>query len=468
MKLTFIGGCGRMGKWTLKCLSEEGLLNNINVTIVDTNDLEGDKLSKDYGVKFTKDIIDASKDADIVIIMVPISKTREIIEKVAPCLKKGALLMDYTSIKSDVVRTMDIYAPKNVEVIGCHPIFGPSTPPTLKGKNIALVNVRSEIWISKIKKFLEDKKANVIVTSAEEHDRMMGLVQCLTHFIYIIFGSTFDELGYDIKASEGFASPPYLSLLESLARIYAAGFFDRESLKVYTGIQMDNPYAEPIRKKLLENAEKLDKLIKEGKEDEMINNIIRNSIKFKDLNLYVLRSGDIISARLKFIESLYEKKGREVCIEKFPKVFNDTSKIHIGTLEDVTSDGIILVEGRIRQKMNLQSIKLLDDKRLKEEKLKRFGKKNPKTGELEGYEEIFCHLFNKTVNENTIKGLIEKLNPYILNTDIVEIYDGEKVQEGFKSITFRVNFPSQMDAEAGRAEIEAFLINLGGTLRDIE
>jgi len=457
-----------MGKWTLKCLREEGLLNNINIIIADTNEIEGDKLSKDYGVKFTKNIIEASKEADVVIIMVPILKTHETIEKVAPCLKEGALLMDYTSIKSDVVTAMDTHAPKNIEVIGCHPIFGPSSSPTLKGKNVVLVNVRSDIWILKLKKFLEDKKANVIVTSAEEHDRMMGLVQCLTHFIYIIFGSTFDELGYDIKASEGFASPPYLSLLESLARIYAAGFFDRESLKVYTGIQMNNPYAEPIRKKLIENAEKLDKLIKEGKEDEIIDGIIKNSTKFKDLNLYVVRSGDVISARLKFIESLYEKKGKEVCIEKFPKVFNDTSKIHIGTLEDVTPDGIILVEGRIRQKMNLQSIKLLDDKRLKEEKLKRFGKKNPNTGGFEGYIEIFCHLFTKTVNENTINGLIEKLNPYILNTDIVEVYDGDKVQEGFKSITFKVNFPSRMDAEAGRAEIETFLINLGGAVRSIE
>ena len=50
----------------------------------------------------------------------------EVIRKVAPHMHPGSLIMDVTSIKSGPVKAMKTYAPKGVEVLGTHPMFGPT------------------------------------------------------------------------------------------------------------------------------------------------------------------------------------------------------------------------------------------------------------------------------------------------------------------------------------------------------
>jgi len=102
------------------------------------------------GVRYALDMMNEAGESDIVLLSVPIAKTSEVIRQVAPCMRQGSLLMDVTSLKSEPMRAMIKHAPEGVEVIGTHPMFGP-TMPALKGQTMILTPAagRSEKWLPK-------------------------------------------------------------------------------------------------------------------------------------------------------------------------------------------------------------------------------------------------------------------------------------------------------------------------------
>ena len=65
--------------------------------------------------------------------------------------------MDFTSIKVGPVEAMRKFAPKDVEILGTHPMFGP-TIPTIRGQTVILVPVKgySEKWFPVIRQLFEE------------------------------------------------------------------------------------------------------------------------------------------------------------------------------------------------------------------------------------------------------------------------------------------------------------------------
>lgn len=101
------------------------------------------------------DLEKAVPESDIVIVSVPINVTEETIAEFAPKMKAGSLLMDFTSIKVKPVEAMKKFAPSDVEILGTHPMFGP-TIPTIRGQTVILVPVkgRSEKWFPVMRELL--------------------------------------------------------------------------------------------------------------------------------------------------------------------------------------------------------------------------------------------------------------------------------------------------------------------------
>ena len=135
-------------------------------------------------------------------------------------MKAGSLLMDLTSIKVKPVEAMRKFTPSDVEILGTHPMFGP-TISTIRGQTVILVPVkgRSEKWFPVIKELFEESGAHVEITTAVEHDRLVSVVQGLTHFAYISIGTTIDRLDFDVKRSRKFVSPVYDIMLDFVGRI---------------------------------------------------------------------------------------------------------------------------------------------------------------------------------------------------------------------------------------------------------
>jgi prephenate dehydrogenase len=135
------------------------------------------------------------KKSDIVFFCVPIHDTEKIIKKLAPLAKKKALLSDFTSLKARPLKALKKFAPKDTEVVGMHPVFGPSTK-SVKDQIFIFTPARKGKWFAWLKKVLRKNKAKVKVMSAEKHDKLMSAVQALTHYDNLVFTLTLKKLGF--------------------------------------------------------------------------------------------------------------------------------------------------------------------------------------------------------------------------------------------------------------------------------
>lgn len=237
LTVAIIGGNGGMGQLMGNMFKEFG--HTLLVSDLDTDPSNCEVASK----------------ADVVVISVPIEETIKVIEEVAPHCKAGSLLMDVTSTKTAPIEAM--MNSFSGSVIGTHPLFGPSVH-SLQGQRIAVACGRDTgDWLTWLCTILNARGLSILETTAEEHDKAMGIVQVLTHQTTEVLGRTIQQLDIDIQRTLEFTSPIYLMELLMVARHFA------QSADLYASIQMNN----------LETATVLDALQKAG--DELRNIVLQ-------------------------------------------------------------------------------------------------------------------------------------------------------------------------------------------------
>jgi prephenate dehydrogenase/chorismate mutase len=175
---------------------------------------------------------EAAADADVVVVSVPIDVTDEIIREVGPSVREGALLMDVTSIKAAPVAAM--LASTKAAVLGTHPMFGPGVH-TLQGQRVVLCRGRGDAWADWIATMLAARGLVVTEATPEQHDRVMGVVQVLTHFQTQVLGLALARIGVPLAETLRFTSPAYLLELYVAARHFA------QSPDLYGAIESRNP-----------------------------------------------------------------------------------------------------------------------------------------------------------------------------------------------------------------------------------
>jgi prephenate dehydrogenase len=125
---------------------------------------------------------------DVIIPAVPISEFSSIIQKIAPLIKPGAIVLDLCSVKAHPMAIMEKYLPAHVQILGTHPMFGPdSAAHSLKGAKIVLCRTQasrmSEENYQKINSYLTRRGLIIIETDANEHDRQSAETLVFTHFL---------------------------------------------------------------------------------------------------------------------------------------------------------------------------------------------------------------------------------------------------------------------------------------------
>ena len=209
-----IGGHGRLGAVMVRMFGDLG--HQVIVADVDTPLGAGD----------------AASVADVVIVSVPIDATEDVIRVVGPRVREDALLMDVTSIKEAPVAAM--LEATRASVVGTHPMFGPNVH-SLQGQRVVVCRARGEEWANWVVRMFQARGLSVQETSPAHHDRMMAVVQVLTHFQTQVLGLTLARLGTSLEDTLRFTSPAYLMELYVTAR-----HFD-QSPELYGPIEMRNP-----------------------------------------------------------------------------------------------------------------------------------------------------------------------------------------------------------------------------------
>jgi chorismate mutase/prephenate dehydrogenase len=228
--VTIIGGHGRMGRLFAAMFADLG--HRVLTVDVDT-ELRAS---------------DAAAISDVVVVSVPIERTEEVIRQVGPAMRSDALLTDLTSVKEGPVAAM--MASTQAHVVGMHPMFGPSVH-TFQGQRVVLCRARAGAWGDWLAHTLTSHGMVITEATPEQHDRVMAIVQVLTHYQTQVMGLTLARCGVPLEETLRFTSPVYLLELYMTARHFA------QSPDLYGSIEMRNPRANQVTSALRNAAEEL-------------------------------------------------------------------------------------------------------------------------------------------------------------------------------------------------------------------
>jgi prephenate dehydrogenase len=234
-------------------------------------------------------------ECNLVFLCVPISKTEAVIKDIAPRLKNGAILMDTCSVKVLPCRWLKKYSGNNIQIMGTHPMFGPTTSKfdlskqswDLKGLQIILCPIRINNSNFKIINSCFAKLGlKTIITSPEDHDQQNAKTLSFVHFI----GRSFLATGI---GEQKIYTPGYADLLKILPHTTS------DNWQLFYDMNNYNPFAKKLRKKFFLKSLELEEKIILNKEAEELDNL-REAIDYiDDTTAMLLEKRFLLVAKIK-------------------------------------------------------------------------------------------------------------------------------------------------------------------------
>ena len=218
-KAGIIGGTGKMGRLFATVFEKAGYEVLVS------------------GRKTAITAADIAQQCDIVIVSVPIRDTVKVISEIAPLMRPGQLLCDFTSLK---VRPVEAMLQSGADVIGLHPMFGP-TVKSISRQTIIVCPARADkAQVAGLVAVFEQQGAICTIATPEEHDRIVAVVQGLTHFVTLCMADTVRRLGIDLIKTGQFESPVYQIELSLVGRLLS------QDPALYADILQQNPYVPEV------------------------------------------------------------------------------------------------------------------------------------------------------------------------------------------------------------------------------
>jgi len=179
--------------------------------------------------------LDEALQKEIIILCTNISFFEDFLKAHSHAVNPHAIVVDVASVKLKPVELMLKYLPATCEIVGTHPLFGPQSGKNgIEGLNFVVCPVRTSKMDCIVRFASEQLKLNVLLRTAEEHDKEMAYVQGLTHFIARAL-SAMDVKEFEMKTRA------YERLLD------VKNFLGGDSWELFTSIENDNPFAIHIR-----------------------------------------------------------------------------------------------------------------------------------------------------------------------------------------------------------------------------
>ena len=148
-------------------------------------------------------IDDAVRDADLVVLCVPVGVMGQVMEQIAGSLKKGATVSDVGSVKRDVIENVKPHLPEGVEFIAGHPLAGTEH----SGPRAGFAELFDNRWcllvpiegsdpdaIARLRSFWEGLGSNVEEMDADHHDRVLAVTSHAPHLIAYTMVGVADDL----------------------------------------------------------------------------------------------------------------------------------------------------------------------------------------------------------------------------------------------------------------------------------
>lgn len=195
-------GIGLIGSSLARVIRREGLAQHVAIaTRSETTLARASEL--DLGSSYTTDAREAVRDADLVIVSVPVGSSGEVAEEIAPALKKGAILTDVGSTKASVIAQIEPHVPDGVHFIPGHPLAGTEK----SGPDAGFAELFENRWciftplagtdpaaLEKLSEFWRRCGSNIDTMDPQHHDMTLAIVSHLPHIIAYNIVGTADDL----------------------------------------------------------------------------------------------------------------------------------------------------------------------------------------------------------------------------------------------------------------------------------
>jgi len=212
--------------------------------------------ARKHCVKMTS--LEEAATCDYVVLAMSVDKMEEVCKAIAPHLKKGAIVVDVGSVKVLPASVMQKYLPDHVEIICTHPLFGPqSGRDGIHNQKIAICPVRGRHVRWLVAFFKKALRLDVLMTTPDEHDKEVAMIQGLTHMIAQVL--------VELEPLPQKMTTKSFDKLKEAVEIVRYG-----SMELFLAIQCANPYAPDLRRRFFQKADDLRNFLEshEKKADE--------------------------------------------------------------------------------------------------------------------------------------------------------------------------------------------------------
>jgi cyclohexadieny/prephenate dehydrogenase len=153
---------------------------------------------------------EAVRDADLVILGIPVGACGAVAEEIAGHLKSGAIVSDVGSVKGAVVREMAPHLPAGIHFVPAHPVAGTEH----SGPDSGFAELFINRWciltppdgtdpdaVERLRAFWAALGARVEIMTPDHHDLVLAITSHLPHLIAYTIVGTADELA-QVTSSE--------------------------------------------------------------------------------------------------------------------------------------------------------------------------------------------------------------------------------------------------------------------------
>ncbi|RWX74400.1 prephenate/arogenate dehydrogenase family protein [Neorhizobium lilium] len=195
-------GIGLIGSSIARDVKDLGLAGEV---VISTRSIETLKRAEELGLgdRYTPSAAEAVKDADLVIVSVPVGASEAVAQQIAGSLKPGAIVTDVGSTKASVIAQMAPHMPEHVHFIPGHPLAGTEK----SGPDAGFSGLFRERWciftplpdtdpvaLERLKDFWTALGSRIDEMDPQHHDKVLAIVSHLPHIIAYNIVGTADDL----------------------------------------------------------------------------------------------------------------------------------------------------------------------------------------------------------------------------------------------------------------------------------
>jgi cyclohexadieny/prephenate dehydrogenase len=194
-------GVGLIGSSLARVIRREGLAGELVIstrspaTLARARELQ-------LADRYEADAAEAVRDADLVIVSVPVGSSGDVAAAIGPALKPGAIVSDVGSTKASVIAQMQPHMPEGVHFIPGHPLAGTEK----SGPDAGFADLFENRWciltplegtdpeaVERLGAFWHACGSNIDTMDPQHHDMVLAIVSHLPHIIaYNIVGTADD------------------------------------------------------------------------------------------------------------------------------------------------------------------------------------------------------------------------------------------------------------------------------------